>query len=85
MDFPEYMVLNPLHTDFKYIPKKVKVLGKNPYTSNKVAWTPCTKCIAVGEKYCKILGYTPNTFKSVHPKTKCIHINYYSTPIVLHT
>ena len=39
MERVKYMVLNPMHFDFYNIPKKVKVLGNNPYTAAAVAWT----------------------------------------------
>ena len=69
MDFPDYMVLNPMHIEFNKIPKIAKVLGPPPYTPSeyKVGWIPCPKCMEVGIEYCERIGHMPNSFKAVHP------------------
>ena len=69
MDFPDYMVLNPMHIEFNKIPKIAKVLGPPPYIPSeyKVGWIPCPKCMEVGIEYCKRIGHIPYSFKAVHP------------------
>ena len=54
MDFPDYMVLNPMHIEFNKIPK--------------VGWIPCPKCMEAGIEYCERLGHIPYSFKAVHPR-----------------
>ena len=77
MDFPDYMVLNPMHIEFKNIPKIVKVLGVPPWipTDTDIAWTPCPKCISFGLEYCKKIGHMPYSFKAVHPKMGVTKLN----------
>tara|TARA_B100001250_G_scaffold8049_1_gene6794 strand:- start:936 stop:1217 length:282 start_codon:yes stop_codon:yes gene_type:complete len=70
MDFPDYMVLNPMHIEFNKIPKIAKVLGPPPYLPSeyKVGWIPCPKCMEAGIEYCERLGHIPYSFKAVHPR-----------------
>ena len=69
MNYPEYMVLNPMHIEFKDIPKKPKVLGPPPYlpSAYKVGWIACPLCIDMGITHSLKTGYAPNWFKAIAP------------------
>ena len=84
MDFPDYMVLNPMHIEFKNIPKIVKVLGTFPYKKSKtdISWTPCPKCMSAGIEYCKRIGHMPYSFKAVHPKMGVTKLNKKITLVI---
>jgi len=78
MNYPDYMVLNPMHTEFQYIPKKPKVLGPPPYlpSAYKVGWIACPECISMGITHSLKTGYAPNWFKAITPSYhRCVKLN----------
>ena len=69
MDFPNYMILNPMHIEFQNVPKKVKILG-GPLIlpgDTEVAWTACPECVNIGLAYSTKTNQMPNWFKAIAP------------------
>ena len=90
MDCPDYMVINPMHIEFKNIPKIPKVLGPPPYlpSAYKVGWIGCPKCIDIGMIYSQLTGNAPNWFKAITPGYdichKIEHINLHKKLDIYH-
>lgn len=72
MDFPNYMILNPLHIQFHNIPKKQIILDHDS-VSFTTAWIPCIECIDIAIDFFK--KDTPEWVKGIICSTHHTKLN----------
>mgnify|MGYP001484808761 CR=1 FL=1 len=75
MDFPNYMVLNPIHIENHYIPKKNKVLEDSKTKAKTIAHIACPKCVYLGLVHNSKTNSMPNWFKAILPDMNNTKLN----------